>query len=62
MWVDLSEGAILAILEIRNVKEKKKACDYVKVVRACNSRQLLHVLVCNCLLIRYIFVKKQLFL
>lgn len=24
MWLDLSEGAILAILEIRNMKEKNK--------------------------------------
>jgi len=23
MWLDLSEGAILAVLEIRNAKEKK---------------------------------------
>lgn len=61
MWLNLSEGDVLAILEVTNMKGKNKHND-IKVVQACNSKQLLHVLVCNCLLIRYISVQKQLFM
>lgn len=59
MWLNLSERDVLAVLEVTNMKGKNKH-DNVKAVQACNSKQLLHMLVCNCLLIRHISVQKQL--